>query len=281
MAKQEIGKKFIDLHKIIKSKNPKLYRRLPGFVIRIMERITALDIWNKYIYEWRNDFGIDWASRAIEVFEINVVVTGIENLPKSGNQMVVANHPLGGFDGIAMLHILGKSRPDVKAPVNDILLSLPGLAPVLVPIDKHGRNVENINLLNNAFESDDLLLFFPAGLVSRKQKGGIKDLEWKHTFIKKAQNYHRDVIPVYIKASNTKFFYNLGWIRKKLGIKANIEMILLPGEVPKQFGKTIEAHIGKPIPYQIFDKSKSPKNWAKWVKDKVYIMGDEVEKTKR
>ena len=147
------------------------------------------------------------------------MVTGIENLPASGNQMVVANHPLGGFDGIAMLHVLGKTRPDVKAPVNDILLNLPGLAPILVPIDKHGRNVENIEILNNAFSSDDLLLFFPAGLVSRKQKGGIKDLEWKHTFIKKALMYKRDVIPVYIKASNTKAFYNVGWFVKSWVLK--------------------------------------------------------------
>jgi len=278
MAEIEIGKKFIDFDKIIKDKNPKLYRRLPRFVIRLMERIVYLDEWNKYIYEWRDKFGVDWARTAIEVFEINVVVTGIENLPKSGNQMVVANHPLGGFDGIAMMHILGKERPDVKAPVNDILMNLPGLAPILVPIDKHGRNVENIGILNQAFESDDLLLFFPAGLVSRKQKEGIKDLEWKHTFIKRAQKYQRDVLPVYIKALNTKFFYNFAWLRKKLGIKANLEMILLPSEVHKQHGKTIEIHFGEIIPYQTFDKSKSAKKWAAWVKDIVYDIGAQVEK---
>ena len=278
MAKVEISKKFIDLHKIIKGKNPKLYKRLPNFVIRIMERITHLDEWNKYIYEWRDDFGLDWANKAIAVFKINVVVTGFENLPESGNQMVVANHPLGGFDGIAMMHVLGRKRPDVKAPVNDILLNLPGLEPVLVPIDKHGRNVENIEKLNNAFSSDDLLLFFPAGMVSRKQKGGIKDLEWKHTFIKRALKYKRDVIPVYIKASNTKTFYNVGWLRKKLGIKMNLEMVMLPGEVPKQYGKTIEIHFGKLIPYQTFDKSKGTKTWASWVKDVVYKIGAQVNK---
>ncbi len=280
MAKVEIGKKFIDLHKIIKSKNPKLYKRLPNFVIRIMERIVYLDEWNKYIYEWRDEFGFDWTHKAIEVFDINVIVTGLENIPKSGNQMVVANHPLVGFDGIALMHVLGKIRPDMRAPVNDILMSLPGLAPILVPIDKHGRNVENLDLLNGAFSSDRMLLFFPAGLVSRKQKEGIKDLEWKHTFIKRAQKYKRDVIPTYVKASNTKFFYNFGWLRKKLGIKMNLEMILLPGEVHKQRGKTIEIHFGKPIPYQTFDKSKSPKKWAEWVKNIVYKIGEEIEKKK-
>jgi putative hemolysin len=280
MTKVEIGKKFIDLHKIIKNKNPKLYRRLPNFVIRIMERIVYLNEWNKYIYEWRDEFGFDWTNKAIDVFDINVIVTGLENIPKSGNQMVVANHPLGGFDGIALMHVLGGIRPDMRAPVNDILMSLPGLAPILVPIDKHGRNVENLELLNDAFSSDRMLLFFPAGLVSRKQKGGIKDLEWKHTFIKRAQKYKRDVIPTYVKASNTKFFYNFAWLRKKLGIKMNLEMILLPSEVHKQRGKTIEIHFGKPIPYQTFDKSKSPKKWAEWVKNIVYKKAEEIEKKK-
>lgn len=280
MTKVEIGKKFIDLHKIIKNKNPKLYRRLPNFVIRIMERIVYLNEWNKYIYEWRDEFGFDWTHKAIDVFDINVIVTGLENIPKTGNQMVVANHPLGGFDGIALMHVLGDIRPDMRAPVNDILMSLPGLAPILVPIDKHGRNVENLDLLNDAFSSDRMLLFFPAGLVSRKQKGGIKDLEWKHTFIKRAQKYKRDVIPTYVKASNTKFFYNFGWLRKKLGIKMNLEMVLLPGEVHKQRGKTIEIHFGEPISYQTFDKSKSPKKWAEWVKDIVYKKAEEIEKKK-
>jgi len=278
MAKIEIGKKFIDLHKIIKDKNPKLYRRLPNFVIRLMERIVYLNEWNKYIYEWRDKFGFDWVDKAIDVFDINVIVTGLENIPKSGNQMVVANHPLGGFDGIALMHVLGKVRPDMRAPVNDILLNLPGLAPILVPIDKHGRNVENLNLLNEAFESDRLLLFFPAGLVSRKQKGEIKDLDWKPTFIKRSQKYHRDVIPTYVKALNTKFFYNFAWLRKKLGIKMNLEMVLLPGEVHKQRGKTIEIHFGELIPYQTFDKTKSPREWAEWVKNVVYKIGAKQNK---
>ncbi len=281
MEKQEIGKKFIDIPKIVKDKNPKLYKRLPRFVIRLIERIVHVDEVNKYIYEWRDLYGLDWVAESIKVFRIKLNVTGIENIPSSGNQMVVANHPLGGFDGITLMHAVGKVRPDLKFPVNDILLRLPGLAPLLVPINKHGRNIENKGLLEEAFRSDRILLFFPAGLVSRKQKGGIRDLEWKHTFIKRAQKYHRDIIPTYIYAYNSKFFYNLAWWRKKLGIKANIEMLFLPGEVFKQFDKYIHIHFGEPIPWQTFDKSKSPRQWAQWVKDKVYEMGAEIEREEK
>ena len=268
-----IGKKFINIPQIIKDKNPKLYKRMPKFIIRLIELIAHVDGFNHYIYEWRDEFGINWPTRAIKDFEVDVHVTGLENIPETGNQMVVANHPLGGFDGIAMMKVIGAKRPDLKSPVNDILLYLPGLKPILIPINKHGKASDNVKILDNAFASDDILLFFPAGLVSRKQKEGIRDLEWKHTFISKAIAYERDIIPAFIYAYNSNLFYNIAKWRKQLGIKANIEMIFLPGEVFKQRKSRIDIHFGKAISHTKFDKSKSRKQWAAWMRDKVYKMG--------
>lgn len=269
-----IGKKFIDIPKLINDKNPKLYKRIPKFLIRLVERIVHVDGFNHYIYEWRDEFGVAWPTRAIKDFEVDVRVTGLENIPESGNQMVVANHPLGGFDGIAMMKVIGAKRPDLKSPVNDILLYLPGLKPILIPINKHGSNTENLRILEKAFASDDILLFFPAGLVSRKQKEGIRDLEWKHTFIGKAVAHKRDVIPAFIYAYNSSFFYNFAKWRKKLGIKANLEMLFLPGEVFKQRKSRIDIHFGEAISYTKFDNSKSRKQWAAWMRDHVYKLAD-------
>jgi putative hemolysin len=271
----EIGKRFVDIPKIIKDKNPKLAKRLPRFVVRLIERIVHIDEVNYYIYKWRHLFGLPWADQSIIDFEIDLTTSGMENIPKTGNQMIVANHPLGGFDGVALMSVVGKVRGDIKFPVNDILMKVPGLNPLLVPINKHGRNTKNIDVLDKAFSSDEMLLFFPAGLVSRIQKEGIRDLEWKHTFISKAIQYKRDVIPVFIYAYNRMFFYRLAQWRKKLGIKANIEMLFLPAEVFKQHKAKIHIHFGKPIPYTTFDKSKSKKEWAAWVKDGVYKMAIE------
>ena len=268
-----IGKKFIDIPKIIKNKNPKLYRRLPKFLIRIVELATHVDGFNHYIYEWRDEYGFNWPKRAIKDFEVDVRVTGLENIPESGNQMIVANHPLGGFDGIAMLKVIGAKRPDLKSPVNDIILSIPGLRPILIPINKHGSAVDNAKILDKAFASEDILLFFPAGLVSRKQKEGIRDLEWKHTFISKAITYERDIIPAFVYAYNSNFFYNFAKWRKKIGIKANIEMIFLPGEVFKQKKSRIDIHFGEPISHKKFDKSKSKRQWAAWMRQYVYDLG--------
>ncbi len=273
--KVAIGKRFVDIPKIIEDKNPKLAKRLPKFVLRLLERIIHVDEVNYYIYKWRNLFGLSWADQSIIDFEIDLTTSGMENIPKQGNQIMVSNHPLGGFDGVTLMSVVGKVRPDIKFPVNDILMRVPGLKPLLVPINKHGRNTENVEILEKAFSSDDMLLFFPAGLVSRIQKEGIRDLEWKPTFISRAVKYHRDVIPVFIYAYNSMFFYRLAYWRKKLGIKANIEMLFLPAEVFKQHNAKIHIHFGKAIPYTYFDKSKTNKQWAAWVRDYVYKMAIE------
>jgi putative hemolysin len=96
------------------------------------------------------------------------------------------------------------------------------------------------------------------------------DLQWKKTFITKARKYKRDIIPVYISGRNSGFFYNLASWRRKLGIRANIEMLYLVDEMAKQKGKSIKISFGQPIPYTTFDRSKTDVQWAEYVKNKVY-----------
>jgi putative hemolysin len=278
-GKIEIGERFINIPKIIYEKSPRLYRKIPRFVIRLIERIVHIDEVNYYVYKWRDYFGLDWVAKAISDFELDLKITGLENIPKEGNPMIVANHPLGGFDGIALIHAVGQVRQDLQFPVNDILMKLPGVAPLLIPINKHGRNAEYLEVLEQAFASNRILLFFPAGLVSRRQKHGIFDLEWKHTFISKSITYNRDVIPTYIEAYNSRFFYKLAQWRKMLGIKTNIEMLFLPAEVFKQKKAKIHIHFGNPISYKTFDKTKTKKEWAAWVKATVYELGKEYKRS--
>jgi putative hemolysin len=179
------------------------------------------------------------------------------------------------MDGMALIQVVGRVRKDIVFPVNDILTYIPGLQPLFIPINKHGKNTENLEIIENTFASGKVILYFPAGLVSRKHKGGIiKDLEWKKTFITKARKYKRDVIPVYISGRNSNFFYNLASWRGKLGIKANIEMLYLVDEMARQKGKTIKMVFGHPIPYTTFDRSKSDVQWAAFVKNIVYDLGE-------
>jgi putative hemolysin len=116
-------------------------------------------------------------------------------------------------------------------------------------------------------------LIFPAGLVSRKQEEGIKDLLWKKSFIAKSKHYQLPVIPTHISGRNSSFFYNLANFRKKIGLKVNLEMFWLVDEMYKQRKGKIHITLGKPLPYSYFDGSKSDPEWADHMKSKVYELG--------
>lgn len=265
-------KKQIDVERVIASKNKNLLKYLPNFVIKYLKNIIHQDFINDFLYQNREVYGLDFIQAIITHFGITLKVEGLENLSPDKRLMVAANHPLGGMDGIALMHVAGKVRKDILFPVNDILMNLPNLLELFVPINKHGSNMENARLIDQAFESEVMMLYFPAGLVSRKQKGVVMDLEWKKTFIRKARTYKRDIVPTYIDGFNSNWFYNLAKWRKKLGIKANIEMLYLVDEMVKQKGKEICIKFGDPIAYQTFDRSKSDIEWAAEVKRIVYQM---------
>jgi putative hemolysin len=274
MTEDIITPRTIDIEKVFREKSPNGARFIPGFVFRYLRRKIHEKEINAFLYVHRDLFGIPFVDMLVSEFGAKIEISGLENLPEKGRALVAANHPLGGLDGVVLMHVVGKRRKDFLFPVNDLLLFLPTLKPLFIPINKHGSNQENLQILDDAFSSENLILYFPAGLVSRKQNGRIEDLEWKKTFISKAKKFKRDVIPTFVEGANSNFFYNLANIRKKLGIKANIEMLFLPDEMFKQYNKTIHFIFGKPIPYETFDKRHNFNEWARRVKRYVYSMGE-------
>jgi len=274
MDELKITERTIDVEKVFKSKSPEISRFIPGFVFRYLRKIIHEKEINDFLFRNKEVMGLDFVMEFINRFGAVVKSTVTENIPKKGRYIVASNHPLGGLDGLALMLVVGQVRRDIVFPVNDILLFIPNLKELFIPINKHGSNTENLEIIHNTFESDKIILYFPAGLASRKQKGRIEDLEWKKTFISKGKQYKRDIIPVYIDGKNSKFFYNLANLRKNLRIGANIEMLYLPDEMYKQKNKTINITFGKSIPYQTFDKRYNYKIWAQKVKKYVYAMGD-------
>lgn len=269
----EITQNFIDLEKVVANKNPALLKVLPGFVISYLKKVIHQDGINKAIWDNRNYFGVDFAEKILETFGATINITGLEHLPKTGRQLLASNHPLGGLDGLALMSEVGKVRKDFLFPVNDLLMNLPNLKDVFIPVNKHGSNADNIRIFNETFASNVMLLYFPAGLVSRKINGQIIDLPWKKTFLTKSIKYKRDIIPVHISGRNTDFFYNLANWRKKLRLKSNIEMLYLVDEMYKQKDKVINITFGKSIPIEVFDNRHSHAEWAQILKDHVYAIG--------
>jgi len=271
---EKITEKFIDLENIIHTKSSALAKLLPGFVLRFLKRIIHEEKLNEIIYRNRNKFGLDFIDQLVDEFQTKIIVNGLENVPKDGRYILIANHPLGGLDGIALMSVIGKVRKDIIFPVNDLLMNLPNLKQLFAPINKHGSNKENIRIIEEVLASDAFILYFPAGLVSRKQGKKIMDLEWKKSVIVWAKKHKRDIIPVHIEGKNTNFFYNLARLRTFLGIRQNIEMLFLVDELFKQKDKEIIFTIGKPIPHSGFDNTHTYAEWAGIMKEKVYSLGN-------
>lgn len=266
-------KKYIDVEEVIKSKNKTLAKWMPGFIMRYIKRIAHEDDINETMAAVGHLHGLEFVNAALNHLNTKVSVKGKENIPATGGVIMAANHPLGGLDGIAFLQAVGTARSDMKFLVNDVLLNIKNFQPLFLPVNKHGSNPrESLKLIDEAYASDAVTMIFPAGLVSRKLPDGIADLEWHKSFIAKAVKYKKDVIPVHIDGRNSNFFYNLSKLRRKLGIKSNVEMFYLADEMFSQRGKTITITFGAPIPYSTFDNQQSQQEWAAYVRQKVYSL---------
>ncbi|HEY4787877.1 MAG TPA: 1-acyl-sn-glycerol-3-phosphate acyltransferase [Bacteroidales bacterium] len=273
MDSPQTNDKFIDIEEVIRKKNPKLLKVFPKFIIKFLKRIIYQDQINTVIENNKSVSGLDFVSGILKDFGTKVEVYGTENIPASGRFIFASNHPLGGLDGIVLMNEVGRKFLNLKFIVNDLLLNVKNLEPLFIPVNKHGRQfVDYARKIEDAYQSDTQILYFPAGLCSRKIKGQIIDLVWHKSFIVKSVQYQRDIIPVYFEGRNTNFFYNLANLRKFLHIKANIEMVFLVGEMFKQQKKLIKLTFGKPIPYTVFDNSRHPGDWAVFVRERVYSM---------
>lgn len=278
MKKENTSESYpkIDIEKVIASKSQKLANLLPGFIVRYLKRILHQDELNDFLSRNHQKQGIEFADSVLEELDITFEVKGFENIDPNGRYIFACNHPLGGPDGIILISIFGKKFPKIRFLVNDILMNIKNLSEVFVPINKHGGQAkEAAKIIEEAYQSESTMLTFPAGLVSRKQKGKIEDLAWKKSFIAKAKKHKRDIVPLHMDGRNSNFFYNLANLRKFLSLKSNLEMLYLPNELFKQRGKKFTVRIGKPVSYQTFDSSLSYDKWAEKMKRETYNLTEQ------
>ena len=260
------------------NKNPKLAKRLPGFVYRYITRIMHIDEINELLINHGNERGIEFARSMVKQFNVHETIAGVENIPASGRFIFASNHPLGGFDALLMLCNIDRLLGETITLVNDVLMNIPQLTPIFVPLNKHGGHSKDvIRQIHEAYLSDKQILIFPSGLASRKIKGQVQDFVWKKHFIAKAIEYRRDVIPVHVSGRNSNFFYNLANFRTFFRMKWNLEMFYLADETYRHKNQKFTITYGKPIPYSHFDKSKSHDQWAAEVKGIVYKLPNQVQ----
>jgi len=263
--------KSINIREVFLEKNPKLAKRLPGFVYRYITRIMHIDEINELLANHGNERGIEFARSMVKAFNVHEVINGAENVPSSGRFIFASNHPLGGFDALLILCNIDRLLGQTVTLVNDVLMSIPQLTPIFVPLNKHGGHSKDvIRQIHEAYSSDKQILIFPSGLASRRMKGQIRDFEWKKHFIAKSIEYQRDVIPIHVSGRNSGFFYSLANFRTFFRLKWNLEMFYLADETFGHKNQKFNITFGKPISYTHFDKSKTFDQWAAEVRDIVY-----------
>lgn len=267
-----------DIRAILKRTAPKA--KVPDFVIRYLERIVHVKQMNAFLRKHPTERDYDFIRPVLdEELCCTASIDGTENIPTDGKPVIfVSNHPLGGLDGMIIAQMIHENRAEkreLKVIVNELLMYMEPLAGLWAPVSKTRRlSKEQAVEQQRMWESGTDVLTFPAGACSRLQrinhKWVIQDLEWQKNFVQRAREYQRNVVPIRFEGKNSRFFYALAFLRKKLHIKLNIEMLYLVDEMYGARGKHFKVHVLPPIPYSTFDNTKTPKEWAQYVKSIVY-----------
>lgn len=270
--------KPIDIDQIMDSKNPNLRKWVPGFLLNYFKRILHEDDVNAFLREHKDLYDADFCNAAVDDLKITYDVFGRKNIPKDGGCIFAVNHPLGGMDAIVIVSAIHSIRSDIKFIVNDVLLHLKNMKGMFVGVNKLGKNARHsLRKVDEVFASEKAIFVFPAGLVSRKQKGEIMDLEWKKTFVTRARKYKKPIIPVYIDGRLSEQFYRMANWRRRLGIKTNLEMFYLVNEFYKLEGKEVPMIFGKPIQVEEIYSNSSDIYWAREIKQRVYNLKETLK----
>ncbi len=266
----------IDLRQVLASKLGKRSRLVPAPLIRALERLICLEQLNTLL---RNNFprrGADFCEGVMDELGLTLDVRQGENMPADRRCIVVSNHPLGGLDGISMIAWLSRHYGGVPVHfvVNDLLMAVEPLKECFVPVNKHGAQSRgSVADLDAVLAGDDPVVIYPAGLVSRLgDDGAIADLEWRKMVVNKAIESHRNIVPVHFDGRNSRSFYRWARMRKRLGIKFNFEMMLLPRELVRSRNKTFTITVGTPVPWNALRGGSEAKAEAARLRDIVYSL---------
>jgi putative hemolysin len=264
---------YIDLEKNIRESESAFLKKLPKFIINVLKRIVRQDELNVVLNKYGNDVGLDFLNSMLDDFQLDLCVTGKENLPENGRCFFAANHPFGILDGMLLTHTVATKYGRLTAIANDAFMLIPHLKPFITEVNVYGKSSKDrIKTLNEMYASDLPITHFPAGEVSRVYDGKVQDAPWQKSFIKKAIEHQRDIVPIFFEGQNTPLFYRIFKLRRALGLAMNIELMLLPSEFFKKRNQAIKVYIGKPIPYTRFTSEHSHEAWAQLVRAEVYAL---------
>ena len=265
--------RYVDVRALFRSKNPAVAARIPPWIYEIIGRIIHEDEINRGLAALEGYRDFNFADHVLSRLGITVRLSGAARIPSAGRITFCANHPTGGADGLALIHLAGLSRGEALIPVNDLLFSVPQLESLFVPIDKHGSNLSRAGTVDAMYASDKPVIIFPAGRTARPAGGTLRDFPWSRSFIRKSREHGRTVVPVHVSGANSRFFYALWRMRTLAGVRANLEMFLLVDEMIRKRGTTVVLTVGEPWSPDVFGPRRTDAQWAELLRKQVERIG--------
>ncbi len=248
--------------------NPLIFKAATGALRRLLHENECVQFEKDYPHL----DGFDFVEAILEYFDFGYSVSSKEQdrIPSSGRVVIIANHPIGSLDGLALLQLVGQVRKDVKVVANELLMALKPLHSLLLPVNNMGGNTLKSNLknINQHLESEGVVIIFPAGEVSRFGFSGVKDGTWQTGFLKIAKAGNAPVLPIFVDARNSLSFYLTSLIYKPMAT------LLLVREMMKQTKKTVPIRIGDIISVeQVKNKALTNREKTSLFRRHVYRIG--------
>ncbi|MCR4676320.1 MAG: hypothetical protein K5634_03720 [Sphaerochaetaceae bacterium] len=263
----------IDVRALVSGMNPKLAKRIPGFVYRYAEKILHVDELNEH-FRRTNDFTAEeFLDATVERLDIRIDMDkeSLEELEKNRGRrvMVVSNHPFGGPEAMGLMSILIKIFPDIKLVAQSYLKIIKPLRSCCV------FNKKEVRTLCDHVEEKKSVLIYPAGFCSRiLSNGEIFDYRWKSSFLKIAKKLGMPVIVVHTYGQLSKRIFRWTKFRKIFGIKVGIESAFLSDEMFKRVGETLKMRVAKTIEPEVFDDRYTLDEWSQKLRQFCFNLRD-------
>jgi putative hemolysin len=237
----------LDIQRTLEARYPDFFERHRR-TARTLSRFLGFLFYESRFQKFADDYP------HLEGFDFDLRLTESERarIPASGRVVIAANHPIGSLDGLALLNLVRSVRSDVKVVANDLLTAIQPLHPVLLPVVNMGDGGtarSALRAIRDHLTGEGALIIFPAGEVSRLGAQGVKDAEWQSGFVKLARSTRAPILPIYVAGRNSLFFYSLSMLAKPLST------IWLVREMFKQSHNTVDARIGRSVPYEVYTAS--------------------------
>ncbi len=242
---------MLNIEHAIQQKFPSFETKSPWIkkpTISLLRKLSHEQEVNHFLDTHQDLKGFDFVEQVLEHFNFSYSIAHRDrkNIPATGRVVIVANHPLGALDGLALLKLVGEIRRDVRIVVNDMLMNFKAVEDLLLPVDNLNKATQksSVSKIINCLNNDEAVIVFPAGEVSRIRPNGVRDGKWTSGFLSFAKKTNSPILPIYVNARNSPLFYSSSMVYKPLA------GMLLAHEIFNKKSKTITMRVGEAIPYQ-------------------------------